>query len=412
MTLRRLAWSCCGLSLVLTALGFVLLVMNRVHPDGHVFGYWAENAALALAFPTVGAVIAARRPGNPIGWLFLAAGLAGAAVLLGSEYALYALFTEPGSLPGGRVMAWLSSWLGAVSFALAFAFLFLLFPDGRLLTARWRPVAWLAATTMGVAGLASALKPRLSDEAGDPVPNGAPEVISNPFGIEGAGSLLDTLESAAIVLFVLCCVLPAAASLILRYRRSSGEQREQIKWLAYAAAALVAGVFVIPDLLKAIWGETGAVSAAQRGLEAASIAGIPVATGIAILRYRLYDIDVVIRRTVVYAALTATLAAAYLGLVLLLQLALSPLTEDSGLAIAGSTLAVAALVRPLRERIQRAVDRRFYRRHYDAQRTLESFGTRLRDQVELDSLSGELRQVVAETMQPAHVSLWLREAQR
>jgi hypothetical protein len=407
---RRLAVATCALSLLLTALGLVLLVMNR--SEGLVFGYWAENVALALAFPTVGAVIAVRHARNPIGWLFLAAGLAGAAVLFCSEYALYALFADPGALPAGEVMAWLSSWLGAISFAVAFGFLFLLFPDGRLPSRRWRPVAWLTAATTATTLVVSAIEPELSDEAGEHVPNGAPEVVANPVGIEGAGSILNGVESTAIIVFVLFCALPSVASLLLRYRRATGVGRQQIKWLAYAAAALAACVFVIPDVLKAIWGETDAIAAAQKLLEAAPIAGIPVATGIAIVRYRLYDIDVVINRTLVYGALTAALAGAYLSSVLLLQLVLSPLTEQSDLAIAGSTLAVAALFRPLRGRIQSAVDRRFYRRRYDAAHTLEGFGGRLRDEVDLDALAADLRSVVADTMQPAHVSLWLRGAPR
>jgi hypothetical protein len=407
VTAPRLAWSACAVALGLTALGFVLLGLNRLG-DGPVFDYWVENAALALSFPTVGAVIAARRPDNSIGWLFVAAGLSGAAVLLTSEYALYALFTEPGALPAGRTMAWISTWVGTVAFGLVFAFLLLLFPDGRLLSTRWRPVAWLAAGALTSVMLATALRPRLTDETGEPAPTGAPEPIDNPFGVEGAGSALQTVEEVAIVVFVLLCALPAAASLILRYRRSTGERRQQIKWLAWAAGVLVLCVFILPDALIAAFGDTDAVSAAGSVLETVPVVALPVATGVAILRHRLYDVDVVIRRTLVYAALTALLAGAYLAAVLLLQLALSPLTEQSDLAIAGSTLAVAALFRPARRRIQALVDRRFYRRRYDATRTVESFGARLRDQVDLDSLGSELRRVVGDTMQPAHVSLWLR----
>jgi hypothetical protein len=402
-----MAWSACAVALLLTVLGLVFLALNRLG-DGPVFGYWVENAALALSFPTVGAVIAARQPDNAIGWLFIAAGLSGAAVLFASEYALYALFTEPGALPAGRAMAWISNWIGTVAFGLVFAFLLLLFPDGRLLSTRWRPVAWLAGGALSTVMLATALRPSLTDETGEPAPTGAPEPIPNPIGIEGAGATLQTVEEIAIVVFVLLGALPAAASLILRYRRSTGERRQQIKWLAWAAGVLVLCVFFIPDALIAAFGDTDAVSAAGSVLETVPVVALPVATGVAILRHRLYDVDLVIRRTLVYATLTALLAGAYLAAVLLLQLALSPLTDASDLAIAGSTLAVAALFRPARRRVQALVDRRFFRRRYDAARTVESFGARLRDQVDLDALGGELRGVVRETMQPAHVSLWIR----
>jgi amino acid transporter len=193
--------------------------------------------------------------------------------------------------------------------------------------------------------------------------------------------------------------LAAIGSIVVRFRRSRGVERQQLKWVTAAAALLL--------LLLPVSGETLGFAALLLGFLV-----IAVAVAVAMLRYRLYDIDVVINRALVYGALTATLAAAYLAVVLLLQLALGPLTEDNGLAIAGSTLGVAALFRPARARIQHAVDRRFYRRKYDAAQTVERFGARLRDEVELDSLSAELRGVVAETMQPAHVSLWVREAAR
>ena len=404
MTAPRLAWGLCGAALALAALGLALLALNRTTPGGAVYGYWLEQTALAFAFPTVGALIAANRPRNPIGWILIAAGLSGALVLFASEYALYALFSDPGALPGGRVAAWVSAWAGTVAFGVIFTYLFLLFPDGRLPSARWRPVAWAAAVALGLVMITSALKPRLTDEAGEPVPQGAPRTVENPVGLDGAGALLHQIESTAIVLFVLVCVLPAVASLILRYRRSSGERRQQIKWLAYAAGMLAVGIFVVPDVLRALWGETAAVSAVTSALEVVPVIGIPLATGIAILRHRLYDIDLVIRRTLVYGALTATLGATYFGLVLLVSLAVG----ESGLAVAVSTLAVAALFRPARARIQAAVDRRFFRRRYDAALTLEAFGARLRDELDLEALGADLRHVVRDTVQPAHVSLWLR----
>jgi hypothetical protein len=265
-------------------------------------------------------------------------------------------------------------------------------------------VAWSAAVALALVTLAAALKPRLTDEAGEAVPQGAPQPVDNPLGIDGAGSALHAIETTAVVLFVMCGALPAVASLVLRYRRSSGERRQQIKWLAYAAGILAVGIFVVPDVLRAVWGETATVEAVARTLEIAPVVGIAVATSIAVLRHRLYDIDLVIRRTLIYSAVTATLAATYLGSVLVIGLAVG----ESDVAIALSTLAVAALFRPARTRIQAVVDRRFYRRRYDAARTLEAFGGRLREELDLEALAADVRGVVHDTVQPAHVTLWLR----
>jgi hypothetical protein len=275
-----------------------------------------------------------------------------------------------------------------------------LFPTGRPPSPRWRPFIWVFTLDMAVYVVATLLNP-----------GGLyffPSV-DNPIGIEAAGESLQTaVDYASPIVFV--SLLIGLVALVLRFRASSGVEREQLKWIVYLAAVFVT---LTPGLIVLGEREVEVAGVLVSDLVfTALICGVPVAVGVAILRHRLYDIDVVIKRTLVYGALTATLAAAYLGSVLLLQLALSPLTEDSDLAIAGSTLAVAALFRPARARIQSAVDRRFYRRRYDVARTLESFGARLRDQVELESLSGELRAVVADTMQPAHVSLWLRESPR
>jgi hypothetical protein len=229
--------------------------------------------------------------------------------------------------------------------------------------------------------------------------------VMNPYGVDTP--LLEPLEGLAALLLVIGLV-GSSVSLVLRFRRATGEQRQQIKWLALAGA-VAAATIPIATAGYDLWGERATNIASM-----ISVLGLPVATGVAILRYRLYDIDVVINRTLVYGALTATLLGVYLGTVLVLQLALSGVTEGSGLAVAGSTLAVAALFRPARRRIQGIVDRRFFRRKYDAALTLERFGTRLRDEVDLDTLGSELSGVVAQTMQPASVSLWLRrpEARR
>jgi hypothetical protein len=383
-TARRLALGLVALTVALMVSGQALAIAADTERLDVLI--WA----FAVVFSLVGTLVATRHPGNAIGWIFLSVGVAAGLGALTGGYADYWVGGHGGSKALGEAAAAYasSSWIAFV--LVPATFLLLLFPDGRLLSPRWRWVAWSASAGIAGAFVSGILTPGPLEDY--------PEIV-NPFGV--SSSALD-LFTGLMFLLLLVGVPGSAASLIVRYRRAAGEQRQQIKWLALAGG-LVAVAVPIGTLGYDVWGET--VSNVMIML---SVLGLPVAAGVAILRYRLYDIDVVINRALVYGALTATLAGAYLASVLVLQLALSGLTEDSGLAVAGSTLAVAALFRPARTRIQEAVDRRFFRRRYDAARTLESFSARLRDQVDLAALDAELRGVVAETMQPAHVSLWLR----
>ena len=386
-TARRLAAGLVALALILLAAG---LAFGIAADFGDGAGSSIIIWTIAVVFAVVGTLIATRHPGNAIGWIFLSVAVTAGLSQLAGGYADFWLGGAGASTALGEAAAAYAtqSW---VPFILVPAtFLLLLFPDGRLLTRRWRPIAWCAA--VGIAGVfvTGLLAPGQLEDY--------PQ-LANPYAVDAP--ILDPLTALSFLL-ILIGIVGSAASLIVRFRRATGEQRQQIKWLALAGA-LVAAIFPISLVGWEIWGETVSVVAIML-----SVLGLPVAAGIAILRYRLYDIDVVINRALVYGALTATLGGAYLGSVLLLQLALSGLTEDSGLAVAGSTLAVAALFRPARSRIQAIVDRRFYRRKYDAARTLDGFAARLRDEVDLSALDAELRGVVAETMQPAHVSLWLR----
>jgi hypothetical protein len=268
-------------------------------------------------------------------------------------------------------------------------FLLALFPDGRLLSRRWRPVAWCAAVGMAGGFVVGFLKPGpIADQPG----------LENPFGLDSP--LISPLEGLSL-LMVAVGMVGSSVSLILRFRRAGTVERQQIKWLALAGVVAVVTI-VVGIITYDVLGERVADGAMML-----SVMGLPIAAGIAILRYRLYDIDVVINRTLVYGILTALLAATYLASVLLLQLALESFTEGSGIAVAISTLATAAVVRPGRARIQAVVDRRFFRHKYDAARTLESFGARLRQEVDLETLQVELRRAVVSTVQPAHVSLWV-----
>jgi hypothetical protein len=352
-----------------------------------------------LAFSTVGALVASHHPENAIGWLFCAVGIFLGIGFTAQSYADYVLVVRPGSLPGGQIAIWSLSWTGPVLSA-APTFLLLLFPDGRLPSRRWRPAAWLAvgATVMSVVGLA--FRPGTLDED---YPS-----VTNPFGIEGrTGDVLDLIGSAGIGLATAALLL-SLVSMILRFLRSSGDERQQLKWITYVGGVMVAA-FLVTEVIP---GE-GLIADLVWATGFVALVGLPIAAGVAILKYRLYDIDIVINRTLVYGVLTALLVAVYVGCVVSLQFMFRALAGgESQLAVVASTLAIAALFNPLHRRVQAVVDRRFYRRKYDAAKTLEAFSAKLRDETDLDALSDELVMVVRETMQPEHASLWLRQPKR
>ena len=378
----RLAWGLAGVALVLIVSA---TVVSSAGGTG-VF-IWA----ITVVFAAVGVLIALRQPRNAIGWLFLGAAVGAGLGALAASYADHWIDARTGPALLGETAAWYGdlSWMPFI--LVPATFLLLLFPDGRLLSSRWRPVAWCAGLGIAANFVAEGLHAgRISDY---------PQ-IKNPYGVDSVA--VDALQGLA-ALTLLVAVAGSSLSLVLRFRRAKGEQREQLKWLAFAGA--IAAVTLVVAVLT--WDQIGETAANVSIM--VSVLGLPIATAIAILRYRLYDIDLVINRTLVYGALTATLAAVYLGSVLVLQLVLTGLTRGSGLAVAVSTLAAAAVFRPARARIQQTVDRRFFRRKYDAQRTLEGFSAKVRNQVDLASMSSDLSAVVAETLQPAHVTLWLRE---
>ena len=393
----RLAWCLWAASLVLTVLGLLFLVTSRSRTGAPVYDYWLVNTVIAIGFSTVGALITPRLPRqNPVGWLFCTIGLVGGVRLFVAEYAIVTLLAEPGSLPstlpGGEALAWISSWVWVLHVGL-FVFLALLFPDGRPPSSRWRPLVWGIGVVIVAGTVSVALWPETARGF---------DVINHPLGTEVATDVINPVESIVYVLGLI-----AAASLLVRLRGSKGIERQQVKWFAYATAVAISGVI----LKNTVYPAVGVTWVWWVGLVLTTVGVVssPVAMGIAIFRYRLYQIDFIINRTLVYGSLTAVLAAVYLGGVVLLQYAFRALTgEGSQLAVVASTLIIAALFIPLRRRIQGFIDHRFYRRKYDARKTLESFSAKLRNQTDLDALSEDLVGVVGETMQPAHVSLWLR----
>ena len=394
-TASWLAWTLCALSLALTALSLLLLALNLSHPDTHIYNPWLDSTLNAVFFSTVGAIVASRRPENPVGGLLCLYGFAQSISHFSAQYAIYALLAQPNSLPAGVAMAWVFSWLLPIIIGFS-VFFVLLFPTGRLPSRRWRWLGWLTMAFVFVGAISGAFTSGPIDGLGP---------IRNPLGIEGFSNAYTAIIYTMVALVLL---VAAASSVFVRLRRAIGVERQQIKWFAYAAAATVIGLvlaYVIPEMIDVpLWFERIGYT-----ILLVLIPAMPISIGIAILKYRLYDIDVIINRTLVYGSLTVTLVALYFGGIVVLQRVFVLLTgEKSTLAVVASTLAIAALFSPLRHRVQGFVDRRFYRSKYDARKTLEGFSAKLRDETDLDALDNELVGVVRETMQPAHVSLWLR----
>jgi len=361
------------------------------------------GGAFFLAFPLVGALIASERPKNAVGWLCLAVGLLWMLGGLFDYYSYYGAAT-PGSVPFPVAMAGMSDWIWVPAIGLLGTYVLLLFPDGRLPSRRWRPLAWLSGAVIFVLSVGVMLAPgRLGNLAG----------VRKPFGIEGAEWLV--AGAYAVLPLLPLCMLASALSLVLRYRRSGGEERQQIKWIAFAASVVVV-LYAIAMIVSFVfpeesWNTAGSVWWLNLLTYAvlSSFTIVPIAVGIAVLKYRLYEIDIIINRALVYGPLSAMLALIYVGSVVGMQDVFRALTgQESTLAVVASTLAIAALFNPLRRRLQAFVDRRFYRSKYDARKTLESFSAKLRDETDLQTLNNDLVGVVQETMQPAHVSLWLR----
>jgi len=365
----------------------------------------AVTFVLFLAFPIVGALVASRRPRNPIGWICLADGLLWMIISVTDSYFVYGV-ARPGSVPFPVAIGTIGDqWLWVPTIGLLGIYLLLLFPNGRLPSRRWRPLPLFSAVVIVLSSVAEGLAPGPLENQGG---------VLNPFGVEA----FPWLVGASYVLLPLLplCIFASAISMVLRYRRSSGEVRQQIKWIAFVGS--FAGLSFLISMVSQL------VVVAMRGdnlpqipwwfellsdVAVLGFAGVPVAIGFAVLRYRLYDIDLIINRTLVYGSLTVTLVALYFAGIVVLQRLFVLLTgQQSTLAVVASTLLIAALFTPLRRRIQSFIDRRFYRSKYDVRKTLEDFSVKLRDETDLQTLNNDLVGVVRETMQPAHVSLWLR----
>ena len=405
-----LAWSLAALSVVMFVGSAALWVLaHSTHVprslDADLTTGSLLGQALFLVFPLVGALIASRRPQNPIGWLCLVDGLLWTTTNMLDYHSLYVM-ASPGSVPFPVGLAGVNHWLWVPTVGLLGTYVFLLFPDGRLPSRRWRPLAWLSGVVIASGSLGLMLSPGPLD---------MPRGIRNPFGLEAAPWV--AVAAYAILPLLPLCMLASALSLVMRYRRSRGDVRQQIKWIAFAAS-LVALTYLIAIVASfihpsEIWFAAGLPLWLDLIEYAAllSITSVPIAIGFAVLKYRLYDIDLIINRTLVYGSLTGALALVYFGGVTVTQALFRNITGQEQLpqlVIVVSTLLIAALFTPLRRRIQSFIDRRFYRTKYDARKILEAFSVRLRDETDLEALNEDLVEVVRETMQPAHVSLWLR----
>jgi hypothetical protein len=402
----RLAWSLWVFSALFGATALVITFLGVSAGLSFIELGAAFNAVvISAAFSTVGVMVASRRPKNPIGWIMCAGGLGAALGGLTDAYAIYLLFSSPEEqMPVAALSAWLSLWITTASFN-SFALLLLLFPNGKLPSRRWRPVLWLVAFVMVAESFVSAFV----DGRFIGFRN-----IENPYHVVALDPFGEAyLTYAQTPLSILAVLLPAIA-LVARFRVSRGVERQQLKWFV-SSGIVVALISVLISFVVHFLGEKSLQSQILLSilfpLVILALCGIPISIGIALLRYRLYDIDILINRTLIYAVLTATLVAVYFGGVAITQAILRALVdqqEQPQLATVVSTLVIAALFNPLRQRIQSFTDRRFYRRKYNARKTLDAFSTKLRKETDLDALSEDLVGVVRQTMEPAHVSLWLR----
>jgi hypothetical protein len=397
-TLRRLAWVAWAVMPVSVVLGVAVQVAGRDRDASSdlVLG------GMIVVFPLVGLLILRQHPRNRIGWLLQGVGVIWGTIGVFEAYATFGLVTAPGAVPGPDVAAALIEGAWALGIASMGTLLILLFPDGHLPSPRWRVVAWVSVVAPVLVAAVIAVMPGESSEG--PVPG-----LTNPMGWESREDLLEVLLAVLLPLIPLS-ILACAAGLVSRFRRSRGVERQQLKWLA-SAGAVVAFLYLLAMLSTPLVRftsitESRALDIVKTGC-VLSFVLLPIAIGFAVLRHGLYQIDTVINRALVYASLTTMLVVVYLLMVLLLQLVLSPVTDGSDLAVAGSTLAVAGVFRPARRRIQRLVDQRFYRSRYDAARTVDEFAARLRHQVDLDAVRADLQSTIADRVQPAHLSLWL-----
>ena len=390
----RLAWLLGAVTLAMFV-GYVVLALSRpsrLPPNVEPFEPERVLADVPfLVFAGVGMLIGARRPQNPIGWMFIAVGFFLLLPLFATEYALRALHSNPGSLAGGGLAAWASTWSWLVGIGFL-ALAVLLFPNGRLGSRRWRPVAWVVVADTFIAPLALAVV--VWPHRGLQYVGGWDSGEVPPPGADGALRIISIGFPVLIV-----AIVAAVVSLLLRFRRSQGEERQQLKWVVYGGS-LPLVLNVVAGLVTGFREDTPFLVL----VETVGVLALPVATGVAVLKYRLYDIDLIINRTLVYIVLTAALGLSYFALVA----GISSIAGESSLTVAGATLAVAALFQPLRRRIQSLIDRRFYRSKYDAEKTLADFSAKLRDDIDLDHLTTEMAAVVHDTLQPAHFSLWLR----
>jgi len=391
---RAIAHALAGTALILDVLAVVLLLPQLGNLPGRLDGQTLGGYVLGATFPVVGWLIATRRPQNAIGWIFIGVGLSQALDTFAGQYGEVGMVTAPGSLPAPDLLAWVSTWAWAPGFTLLLTYGILLFPDGHLPSPRWRPVPWLAAISLMLLVVPIGVMAWVT--RGPELLDTGPLQSSDP-----VGQAFLAVVFVGLLLLTLSAVLSVAA-MIARFRRSSGVERAQLKWFVAAGmvevTSLVASAYItIPSLLLNV-----VLTVTVSPL-------LPIAATVAILRYRLYDIDRIVSRTIAWASLTLVIITVFAGAVVGLDDLLAGVTQGQTLAVAASTLMVAAAFQPLRDRMQRIVDRRFNRARFDADRVASGFAGRIRNQVEVASVIGALDEAIARTVQPASAAVWIRE---